>query len=250
MLLRLKQSFLVVVVLTQFGATESAWAAQLDSARDQLAGAAGEGWSFLTEVKDNVAASTTAAVESSIIELQNSAFAFLQLSDAMITQLKMMAWNFFTIGFLLIASSYLPVDATLALVIITIFFGSFLVSTVVWAFGTLLWLATWAPNVFLTFFAAALFSRSKSGRAWLRTRGIDPKALSSVPGLSYCMAALSEIYARVKPTFKSVYEKLDDIEEAIGWEWAPDRSVEDRLDAIEGMLAKVLQAQGQGSMTA
>jgi len=200
--------------------------------------------SFVTEVKDSVAASTTAAVEQAAIDLQSSAFKFLKLSDEMISTLKMMLWNIATVTFLLGVSRYCSVDVTFVCVTVTFFTGSFLVALFLDIAATVLWLATWAPSLFLLCWMIVLFNYSKVGRVALRSCGVDPRALEGVPGYTYCAKVLTRWYAQCKPHVATVYNKLDDIEDAIGIEidWTPERSVGERLDAIEGMLAKVLQS--------
>jgi len=176
------------------------------------------------------------------------AFSYLKLSDQMVSTLKEMMWNLVTIALLLVASRYLPPDVMLVVAVITLLFGPVLVTCFFQLVGFLLFLATWAPNVFLALLVAGFFSSSHLGAALTKSCGLDATALQRFPGYDAAAACVAEGYARVKGLLKDKtpfvkLDVLDDVEKAVG-KIEVERSVHERLDGIEEMLKNVLDNMG------
>ena len=211
----------------------------VDLLGDQISAVSGQAWSFVTEVSDQAAAQTTAALRSGLGDMQSMAFSFLKLSDEMVKVLKEMVWNLVTVVFLLVAARYLPVDVMLVVVLLTLFFGPFLVSLTFSLLGFLGFLACWAPNVLHAGFVAALFVMSHVGKALLRSCGVSPEAIAHIPGIDAAVRVVRACYAAAKGRLRKTapFVKLDDIEAAAG-KIKAEPSVEARLATIEELLQR------------
>ena len=216
--------------------------------KDKAGVASHHAFAYVSEVKDQVAEQATARLEKSMANVQGMAFSFLKLSDEMVTTLKEMAWNCVQIAVLLVASRYLPTDAMLLVTIVTLLFGPVLIVLFFRLLGALFVLATWAPNVFLLGMVVVLFVTSHIGQSLLRSVGLEPEAIKTVPGFAWLASVLHGCYTRSKrllsekAPFVKLDAKLNDIESAVERAHAGERTTEERLTAMEETLNRAFAA--------
>ena len=191
-------------------------------------------WSFMTEVKDGVATQTTAALSAGLGDVSSMAFKFLKLTPEMVSTLKEFFWNGTTIAILVLASRYLNADIMLVVTAVSLIFGPFLVELFFKSVGFLIFLAIWAPNVFLSVFCLILFCFSKTGEKVL------------TPIWTLCAATLKKYYeaAKAQVTTNVSFVKLDAIESAVSSSVKTDPSIEARLAKMELMLEKIMRKVG------
>ena len=216
---------------------ESGAKAKLNETARQAQREAQRNWVFLTEVSDKVAANAEDAVERRMLELQQQAFSFFQLSEEMIKTLEQMAWNLLQIAILLLAVRYFSADLMLLIVGIVLLSGSGLITYFLRFVWFLLWLAAMAPQIFLLFLFVALFVRSRTRGVLMRACGIEDDALSKVYGAmsDACLDAWK--LAASKTPFIRIEDLGDNSKDA-----ALDPAMATRLNEIDKKIEAMIDA--------
>ena len=199
----------------------------------------GSMWTKMTEVSDEIAAATTTALKESSDKMMKKAFAFLELSGEVRAMVFEMAKNISLCVVLIVGGYFLPHDWMFIIAFVTLFFGSFLISALVSVLGFLGYLAAWAPQVFMALLVIFYFVRSRFGRAAAKLSGVSSDAAWFQAVKQTVISSYTECKGSVQA--KMPIFKLQNVEDAFTRLAEP--TVEERLDGIEGMLKKLLDAQ-------